>query len=128
MAAHKVIERESHDRWVEAAEPLWLNEAGDKLVAEGHADAASLFASAGKRISREDAIRFGLVKPDKADKAALAEEGEEIVDGKIEEILAAVGADPEKVEAALAAERASEKPRKSLISKLEKIDVSGSEG
>lgn len=126
--AFKINRNESRDRWVESEEALWLNADRSALVAEGDPEAAHLFASAGKRISREDAIRYGLVKPDKGDKAAQAEEGEELVEGKIDEILAEVGDDPEKVEAALAAEQAAEKPRKSLIAKLEKIQANADEG
>lgn len=123
--AFKIKENESLDRWVESEESLWLTADRERLVAADDPEAASLFASAGKRISRADAIRFGLVKPDKADKAEQVEAGGDLVEGKVDEILAEVGDDPEKVEAALSAERESEKPRKSLIAKLEKIQAGG---
>ena len=60
--AFKVNEVESSDQWVESEERLWLTADGESLVGEGDPAAASLFASPGKRISREDAERFGLVK------------------------------------------------------------------
>lgn len=125
MATFKVIENETADRWVESEDRLWLTADGERVVVESDPAAASLFAVPGQRISRADAIRYGLVKPDKADKAEQVEEGSELVEGKIDDILAEVGDDPEKVEAALAAERASEKPRKSLVARLEKIQAGG---
>lgn len=117
----KVTENESTDRWVEVGERLWLDTSGEKLVAEGDPEAASLFATPSTRVSRADAIRYGLVKPDKADKQAAAEEADELVEGKVADILAEVGDDPSKAQAALEAERSSEKPRKTLVEKLEQI-------
>lgn len=49
-------------QYVVVNEPLWLTADRERVVAAGDPEAASLFASAGKRISREDAERYGLVK------------------------------------------------------------------
>lgn len=57
-----VIENESLARWVECKEPLWLTADRDRLVAGDDPEAAFLFATPGKKISREDAERYGLVK------------------------------------------------------------------
>lgn len=118
--AFKIIENESVDRWVESEEPLWLTADGERLVAEGDPEAASLFAAAGHRIGREDALRFGLVKPTKDEKQMLQAE-EKAAEQTVDEILADVGDDPEKARLALEAEQGQEKPRKSLVAKLEKV-------
>lgn len=62
MGDFTIIEREETLQWVETGEPLWLTADRERVVAEGDPEAAFLFASAGKRISREDAERYGLVK------------------------------------------------------------------
>ena len=78
----KINEVEAVDRWVEAGEALWFTEDHEELVSEGDPRAAQLFVSAGKRVSREDALRYGLVKADKADKeAAKAAAEEEVEEG-----------------------------------------------
>lgn len=56
-----IIENESVEHWVETKEALWLTADRERLVPEGDPEAAFLFASAGKRVSREDAERYGLV-------------------------------------------------------------------
>lgn len=48
--------------WLHARERLWLTDDGERLVPDGHPDAASLFVAAGHRISRSDAERFGLLE------------------------------------------------------------------
>lgn len=47
---------------VVVGEKLWLTADGQRLVADGDPEAAVLFATPGKRVSREDAERYGLVK------------------------------------------------------------------
>jgi hypothetical protein len=71
MAQLKVDEVEAVNRVV-ARDRMYLDSSGEKLVAEGDANAASLFAAEGDEISREDAVRYGLVKPTAEEKKALA--------------------------------------------------------
>jgi hypothetical protein len=121
MGGFQIIQNEAVDRWVEAGEPLWLTADRSELVPEGDPEAAHLFASKGKRISRADAIHYGLLEPDEQDEADEADEGAELVDAKIDEVLAEVGDDKEKARLALEAEQASGKPRKTLVAKLEEL-------
>ena len=62
---------------MEAKSRLFLNAARDKLVAEGHADAAFLYAAPGDEIPTEAAELFGLVDGDLPKKKAKAEGGPE---------------------------------------------------
>lgn len=71
--AFKVQEMETSDQWVESEERLWLTADGESLVVEGDPAAASLFATPGKRISREDAERFGLARAKPGDKQRVPE-------------------------------------------------------
>ncbi len=50
-----------------ATERLWLTEDQTEVVKDGDPRAATLYASVGTRIPEEAAIRFGLVKGEKAD-------------------------------------------------------------
>lgn len=61
MAKLKINQLETVHRFVEAVDPIWLNADRTKVVAEGDPEAAFLFASPGKRISVEDAARYGLI-------------------------------------------------------------------
>lgn len=45
-----------------ANERLWLTANGEKLVKDGDPEAAVLFTTPGKFVSKEDAVKFGLVK------------------------------------------------------------------
>lgn len=47
--------------WVTATQRLWLTADGDRLVPDGHRDAAVLYCTPGKRITVVDARRFGLL-------------------------------------------------------------------
>lgn len=66
---------EENTAWLHARERLWLTEDGERLVPDGHPDAASLFVAAGHRISRADAERLGLLDDghDVADLPAVAD-------------------------------------------------------
>jgi hypothetical protein len=116
----KVNELELISRPVVAGEQMWLDETRETLVAEGDPRAAFLFATEGQEISRADAVRYGLVKPSKEEKAA-EKVATTTAGGTVKDVLAEVGDDAEKATAALEAEQASEKPRKSLVEKLEAI-------
>ena len=61
----KVTEHSETHTWVEAGETMWLNADKSKLVADGDPDAAFLFTTPGKRIPREVAEQYGLVKASK---------------------------------------------------------------
>lgn len=54
---------------VELGEKLWLTADRERLVPDGHREAAFLFGTPGKRVSREDAIRLGLVEQTDEEKA-----------------------------------------------------------
>lgn len=75
--AFKVTEREEAQHYVEVSERLWLAEDGETVVSEGDPRAALLLASAGKRLSREDAERYGLVKSRKPTENKQAQPAEE---------------------------------------------------
>ncbi len=124
MAAFKVKENESVDRWVEADERLWVTADGQKVVSPDDPDAAFLYAVPGQRISRDDAERYGLVKGRSrhADKQR-APEGDK--QGTVADVLEEVGDDPAEAQAALEAERTSKKPRATLIEKLERLADGG---
>lgn len=68
MATFKINELQDVHHYVITEEPLWLDSSGEKVVAEGDPKAARLLASKGKRLSRSDALRYGLVKPKKGEK------------------------------------------------------------
>lgn len=70
MAKLKVQELELVSRPVIAGETMWLDESRENLVADGDPAAAFLFAAEGAEISRDDALRYGLVKATKDEKAA----------------------------------------------------------
>jgi hypothetical protein len=70
--AFKINEKNETASWVEADEKLWLTADRERVVADGDPEAAFLFATPGKRVSREDAERYGLVKSAKAKGAAKA--------------------------------------------------------
>lgn len=57
---------------------------------------------------------------------AVPEEGVELADGTVDQVLAEVGDDPQLAAAALAAEQAKERPRTSLVDKLVAIAAAGS--
>jgi len=71
MAELKVDEVEAMSRVI-ARDRMYLDGSGEKLVAEGSTAAAELFAVPGDEISREDAVRYGLVKPTAEEKKAAA--------------------------------------------------------
>jgi len=48
--------------YVIARQRLWLTAGRDRLVPDLHPDAASLFVAAGHRISKADAVRYGLLE------------------------------------------------------------------
>lgn len=119
----KIREEEAVQRLVYADERIWRTE-DDRLVADGDPGAFELFAAPGQAIKRSDALRYGLVKPSAAEKnvAAVADQAEEVVaEGTVQDVLDAVGDDKARAEAALEAEQASAKPRKSLVKQLEAI-------
>lgn len=53
------------DTHVVASHRLWLTADRDRLVPEGHPDAAFLFAGIGKRVTHEDAVKYGLIEGDR---------------------------------------------------------------
>lgn len=61
---------------VVARQRLYLNEAGDKVVAEDSPDAASLLAAEGTEIPRDKALELGLVKPTAEEKKATKDDAE----------------------------------------------------
>jgi hypothetical protein len=126
MAQFKITEQDIFSRAVVAGERLWLAEDGETIVADGDARAASLYATPGQEINREDAVRYGLVKPTKDEKPVLAAETA-AEEKTAAEILADVGDDADKARLALEAEQASDKPRKTLVAKLESVAASGEE-
>ena len=63
--AFKVNEISETSESVELQENLWLAKDGETVVPEGDPSAAFLLGSVGKRLSREDAERYGLVKGQK---------------------------------------------------------------
>lgn len=73
MAELKIVELDSVSR-VQAGQRLYVDASGDKVVAEGSPEAATLFAAEGDEIDRDDAIRLGLVKPTAAEKKAAAKD------------------------------------------------------
>lgn len=71
MAQLKINQLEEVQRYIEVQEPLWLNADRSKVLAEGDPEAAFLLATPGKRLSIEEAERYGLLK---ARKPASSEE------------------------------------------------------
>lgn len=69
--AFKVKEINEVSELVEVEERLWLT-ADDKVVADGDPSAASLLASEGTQLTREDAERYGLVKSRKPSENKMA--------------------------------------------------------
>lgn len=71
--AKNYLEEAPSDSFI-AKEKLYLNADQTKVVEEGDPEAAFLFTTPGKRVSKEDAERLGLVKKaePKADKAKAA--------------------------------------------------------
>lgn len=69
MAQLKVDEVDAVNRVV-ARDRMYLDASGEKLVAEGSTEAATLFAVEGDEINRDDAVRYGLVKATAAEKKA----------------------------------------------------------
>lgn len=118
--AFKVTEQETQVRSVIADERLWLTEDG-QVVSDGDPAAFELLAAPGQQIPRDQALALGLVKPAKDEKPAVEAAGVVEEGATVQEILDTVGDDPAKAQAALDAEQASPTPRKSLVSKLEKI-------
>jgi hypothetical protein len=47
--------------YVEAEERLWLTADRERVVPDGHPDAAFLFTTPGQQITREEAERYGLL-------------------------------------------------------------------
>jgi hypothetical protein len=121
MAQFKINQLEDVHRYVVAQEAMWLNADRTRLVAADDPQASFLFSTPGKRISRADAIRFGLVKADKQDKQEAAESP--LVEGSVDAVLASVGDDKERAQEALAAEEAKPKKerRKTLIDGLKAL-------
>lgn len=74
--AHKIKTTTDSIDHVYAGEKLWVDESGENLVPDGDESAAVLFAVEGDEISREDAVRYGLVKPTADEKKALAADEE----------------------------------------------------
>lgn len=60
--AFKVNEVNEVSESVELGETLWLADDRESVVAEGDPTAAHLLGTKGKRLSREEAERYGLVK------------------------------------------------------------------
>jgi hypothetical protein len=71
MAELKVTELEGASR-VQAAQRLYVDASGEKVVAENSPDAASLLAAEGDEIDRDKAVKLGLVKPTAEEKKAAA--------------------------------------------------------
>lgn len=61
MAKKKQLQALQSDKFI-ADERLYISEDGKSLVKEGDPRAAFLFSTPGKHISKEDAIKFGLVE------------------------------------------------------------------
>ncbi|MDQ3671588.1 MAG: E3 binding domain-containing protein [Actinomycetota bacterium] len=74
MAQLKVNELQTVLRSVQAEQAIYLTHDRDRAVAADDPEAAFLLASEGSEVSREDALRYGLVKPDKAEKEAAVKE------------------------------------------------------
>lgn len=74
MAEFKINELQEVSEWVESEDRIWLTADRDRLVADGDPEAASLFTTPGKRISRADAIRYGLVKARKGEQVETPDE------------------------------------------------------
>lgn len=66
MAKFDIDELSEVHSFVVTKQALWLTADRTELVAEGDERAAFLFASAGKRVSKEDAERYGLMKTERA--------------------------------------------------------------
>jgi hypothetical protein len=60
--AFKVTQHSETNKWVEAGETMWLTADRERLVPDGSPEAAFLFSTPGKRISVEEAQKYGLVK------------------------------------------------------------------
>lgn len=69
MTTFKVDEVNETSAVVVLGEKLWLADDGS-VVADGDPSAAVLIGPAGLRLSRPDALRYGLVKPTKDEQAA----------------------------------------------------------
>lgn len=105
---------------VEVGEKLWLKADRETVVPDGDPEAAFLLATPGKRLSLEDAVRYGLVKAgskggDKQaakpeDKEAAPESAKDLVarmgDMSTEELEALAGDERKTVQEALEAELA----------------------
>lgn len=61
MAKTKQLQALPSDKYV-ADERLYVSEDGKSLVKEGDPRAAFLFTTPGKHISKEDALKFGLIE------------------------------------------------------------------
>lgn len=75
MAEAKVDEVAVTHRVV-ARQRLYVNTAGDKIVAQDSDDVGSLLAAEGDEIPRDRALELGLVKPTAEEKKAAADRGE----------------------------------------------------
>lgn len=58
----KQLDPQAQMHVVTAEERLWLTADRDRLVPEGHEDAAFLYCAVGQQIPADDAARYGLVK------------------------------------------------------------------
>lgn len=77
MAEFKINEQREVRDYVIAEERLYLTPDRERVVRPDDPDARFLFASEGSEILREEAIRYGLVKPSKEEKAKLGDEPDE---------------------------------------------------
>lgn len=89
---HKLDDPPAATQMLTATERLWLTADQQRLVPEGHEDAAFLFCTAGQQILRRDALRYGLIDPTDHDPVDAAAEPEE------PEAAAAAAAEPEPPE------------------------------